>query len=607
MRLFLLLAVGGALVSALIIGSVSAREHQNDPQPSIILGQSVWVSADRPADPDVETFLAIDPKNADKMVAATISYDGGNTKVVAYFTQDGGATWHRSGTQPGGGDPVVYYDVTGAALFGSIGNLFPVWRSSDGGVHWNSKTLVPGGGPYDREYLGIDRTNGPYAGRIYAAGTVTVEKRAGGYYPMLGIAYSDDNGRSFDRATTVDATFDNGEAGGFGGAADLLVTSNGRLVVPFIATAGLKPSLPRAFWVFVSTNGGRSFTAKEGLPFDWGPRRTIRSLTADSNLRAAIDSSEGPYKDRIYVTYMNFADDRYNVEITHSDDLGASWSSPVRVNDNVNRDDISNIAITVNRNGVLAVVWNDRRDDPTDMCFRLYGSASLDGGQTFLPNVEIGSHPACPDTAANWSGSINSFASDGTVTLSSVGDRFMNGGESQGLAASPDGRFHVTWSSDVNDVMQLWYSSFTVNGVARAVGEEPTPLTQSSSATPNNPDITAHVRIDADNPVIDFKAKSIEFTAQVRNMSNSFVAAPLTLELSDIQSDFENLTIANAANGQSGVGAEWRIPVNGQGLSPGEISPPLVIRWHFNGRVPPPKHLLYQFDAQFKVLTKATN
>jgi hypothetical protein len=46
----------------------------------------------------------------------------------------------------------------------------------------------------------------------------------------------------------------------------------------------------------------------------------------------------------------------------------------------------------------------------------------------------------------------------------------MNGGETQGLVAGPDGRFHVTWNNDANGVMQLWYTNFFVELRGQTVG-----------------------------------------------------------------------------------------------------------------------------------------
>jgi hypothetical protein len=500
-----------------------------------------------------------------------------------------------------GGDPAVYYDGTGAALFTSIYNpparFSGVWRSSDGGLHWDSFTNVPGGA-YDRQYLGIDTTSGPYAGRIYFAGTVTIKRpikyfgvaapgNSRPFNPAIGLTYSTDNGLTFLPASVLDARFSDRESAGAGGAADLLITSKGTLIVPFIASVDLKPTPPRAFWVFVSENGGGTFSARQGLPFDRGPMPLHRQLTGFVP-RAAIDQSKGPFTDRVYVTWIDFANDRYDVKVAHSDDLGLSWSVPVKVNDDTGQGFPSNLAIAVNRDGVVSLIWNDRRSDPTSMCYRVYASASLDGGDSFLPNTQFSPHPTCPNTAGNWSGSANVFSTDESVVLTSVPDRFMNGGETQGLVASPDGRFHATWNNDVNGVMQLWYTSFTIDLGGQAVGV-------------TRVDRTKDVSFESSAAVIDFASKSVRFTVSVKNKSLSFIDAPLVLVLDRIQSDFGGLTVANADNGVAGEGAAWKLLGKRRGLEPGEQSESHVIQFQFDGKVPELKNLLSTFIMHFKV------
>src|SRR2546428_7619039 len=63
-------------------------------------------------------------------------YPRGTSRL--YASRDGGRTWQRSAVGAGvpalmGTDPIVYYDKTGSALFGSMcTGEFRVWRSTDG-------------------------------------------------------------------------------------------------------------------------------------------------------------------------------------------------------------------------------------------------------------------------------------------------------------------------------------------------------------------------------------------------------------------------------------------------------------------------------------------
>jgi hypothetical protein len=573
-----LLAIGACAL--LFVMTTKAQNSSLTQQPSISLGHSVLVSNDAPTNPHAETFLALNPREPAQMIATSIVfgdplYPRGTSRV--YASRDGGRTWQRSSAVGKGvsalmgTDPIVYYDYTGAALFGSISSgEFRVWRSTDAGLHWNSVAEIPGG-LYDRQYLAVDMTPGPYSGRLYAAGQTTVTQTTGNRYPLLGITYSTDNGVTFVPATFVDATLD-GQPGGLGGIGDLLITSRGIVVVPFFGGPDLKPSSLRQFWTLTSDNGGRTYSAPHpGLPMGRGPAG-FRRIKTFSNLRATIDQSHGPFSDRLYVSWIDFSDDRYDIKISHSDDLGLTWSTPVKVNDNVGPDDPSNAAIAVNRDGVLAVIWNDRRDDPKNECYRLYVSASNDGGDTFLPNIQVNPQPTCTNAPGNWFVSIASGV--GNINLSGVPDRFPNGGETQGLVAGPDGRFHATWNNGESGVMQLWYTDFEVQLGGQAVGAR-------------RVDRTKDITVEVDAPVIDFASKSISFIVRLKNRTSANIRGPLTLVLDKIDAGLQGVTAANADNGLAGQGASWKFLLNGRtNLAPNDVSETRQIRWTFDGQIP---------------------
>ncbi len=610
MRVLISLSV--AIVSVILVAGVMGQRNREKGQPAIVLGPSVHISVDNPTTPHVESFLALNQKNPAQMVATSILFEHGERTSVVYSSRDGGLRWERSATFDAGvpafsgGDPVVYYDSSGAALFGSIESVpdawFRIWRSSDGGLHWNSAVEIAGG-HYDREYLAIDSTSSPYVGRVYSAGSINIRQTNGNSYPVLAMTYSIDNGVTFKPAIFVDVTSD-GQPGGFGGAVDPLITSQGTLIVPFQSSTDLTRSENRQFWTLISENGGRSYSRpRPGLPMGRGPRG-FRGTKTSSNIRAAIDQSKGAFADRIYVTWVDFANDRYNIKVTHSDDLGLTWSAPVRVNDNTAPDDLSNAAIAINRDGIVALIWNDRRDDPKGECYRLYVSASADGGETFLPNIQVDRHPTCPNTPGNWSGSLGVPSSSvGEITLSGMPGRFSNGGETQGLVAGPDGRFHVTWSNGESGVMQLWYTSFAVYGGTQAAGVR---RVTETSKTIETTDRTKDVRMEVSAPLIDFASKTLGVTVGLKNQSSTYIPAPLTVVLESIESDFAGMTVANADNGLKQEGAVWKFLLNGKGLAPGEESEKRDIRWQFDGKVPSEfKDPLSPIHANFRIISGA--
>jgi hypothetical protein len=86
----------------------------------------------------------------------------------------------------------------------------------------------------------------------------------------------------------------------------------------------------------------------------------------------AIDSGNGPFKDKIHVAWPDWRSGRSEILLISSSDKGKTWSKPIVVNDDFGRapnegpDDFMR-AIAVNSSGVVGVMWYDRRDNPDDL------------------------------------------------------------------------------------------------------------------------------------------------------------------------------------------------------------------------------------------------
>jgi hypothetical protein len=91
--------------------------------------------------------------------------------------------------------------------------------------------------------------------------------------------------------------------------------------------------------------------------------------------------------------------------------------------------------LAVNRDGILAVAWMDGRSSPGHRCEQsLFLTASIDGGQSFVPAVRVSSTPRCDDQTR--------------VGSSTGGDYF-------GLAPASDGSFRLLWAEMHDGVKQL--------------------------------------------------------------------------------------------------------------------------------------------------------
>ena len=72
-----------------------------------------------------------------------------------------------------------------------------------------------------------------------------------------------------------------------------------------------------------------------------------------------------------------------------SDDDGATWSAPVRVNDTTTSDQFMPWLDVDQVTGTVGVVWFDARNDPNNQLVELFSAASRDGGATFRTNLRV--------------------------------------------------------------------------------------------------------------------------------------------------------------------------------------------------------------------------
>ncbi len=541
------------------------------------------ISTDAPNAPFFETFLALNPRDPNNLVATSMVGTDEGTRTPIYASRDGGRTWQRARTtNPAdsmmlyGGDPIVYFDAAGTAFFGNFNDApgFVLSRSSDGGFTWETPQTV-WRGAYDRPFMAIDSTGGRFNGRVYAAGAVETTDVTGSRHLALGITFSTDHGRTFAPVKIVTGDWTSG--GEYVGVTDLLVTPDGKLVVPFNAYF-FPPhdSLHTShFSTMVSDDGGVTFAPAQVGPSEHEGNgfRMLKSLVAP---RAAIDLSPGPYRGRIYLSWTEFDGTKYTVRVARSPDLGRTWSPPVVVNDNANGNDPANPAIAVNKDGVIGVIFNDRRDDPKNTCFRLYFAASVDGGETFLPNVRASDHPTCPQAPGNWVANASSHVDKGrsVIAVEDISGRWPNGGDTQGLVAGPDGTFHSAWINGASGVMQLWSKELIVDTAA---------VLQASGIN-HRKDLSGDVTLEVGRSSVDLPTHTVSVTVRLVNALPVAATGPFTVVLEDADGSLRDLRVVNADNGKSAQGAAWNFTVGGKtSLQPHEKSDERVLRWQFMG------------------------
>ncbi len=588
------------IVSIFVLFSCAVGFSQS---PGITISRGSQISTDNAKYPHFESFLAVNPKNPNHWLASAIMIGRDSEgDSYPYVSRDGGRTWRRGQMKRKderifkGPDPIVYFDPEGKiAFFGTVGFAprgLLLSRSNDGGLTWEDPVTIPGG-TIDRPYLAFDHTGGKFNHRIYFGGAVFEHDTSGIQHDGAGIFYSDDGGRTF-------------LAGGFLlgpgqgdeeliGPMDLLVTSDGKLVIPFSTFvqpdkrpgAWMKAALVQSYlWTAISEDGGLSF-----LPAVKGPSKSIapgfRYIGSGVSPHAAIDAN-GPYRDRIYMTWPDFDGKKYVVKEAYSKDLGKTWSTPIVVNDNANDGAPANPGIAVNKDGTVAVIFNDRRDDPNSSCYQLYIAVSTDGGETFLPNIRASEKATCAAAPGNWTGTLAS-ASEGTIIVQGPFPDDTSGGDTQGLVADTNGAFDIAWINGETGVMQLWSKSFTVDRTAL-----PKP----------RKDISHDLKLDVSEPIVDFEKHLVIVKARLENPTSAPIEGPFTVVLDDNTESFlKDVQVVDADNDLGGKGAAWNFTVGGQKLlAPKQKSDVREFHWAFSGALPERPDDREMLKAHFQIL-----
>jgi hypothetical protein len=184
--------------------------------------------------------------------------------------------------------------------------------------------------------------------------------------------------------------------------------------------------------------------------FNFIPAQAGRSVDAEPGL--AWDRTGGPHSGRVYIVYTleqkNGTDDT-NIFVRYSDDDGATWSAPVRVNDDTgtNSQFLPKISLDPTT-GKIAVVWYDARNDlgtggsgdtdgvPNDDA-QFWGAFSNDG-TSFSPNVRISAGTSNSQDAHNGIdyGDYSGLAYFGGVAHPAWADNSNSTGN------NPDGALH---------------------------------------------------------------------------------------------------------------------------------------------------------------------
>lgn len=328
-----------------------------------------------------ETSIAINRTNTDVVAVAFNSSAGAGL----YTTSNGGSSWvNRTGS-------------SGLSLGGS----YDTWMGADsfGNMYFsyqiNTRTHVSRSSNFGVTYTDLyaDTTNGADhpemgVGPGVAAGTTSVFLRDSTSSSRILSATTTGLG-----ATSAFTVQTNMGAGNFGSSA---VGPGGRHAFTVMATSGgVGPSnLPIRYDATGTGPGG--YVLQSNLTTNVGGFRPIPAQpnrTIDTNVVLQYDNSGGAFNGTLYSVYTQAANtttNDTNVVFRRSTDNGVTFSSEVRLNDDLgtNSQFFNRFAVDP-ITGFLASVWYDARNSVGNNMAELWGTVSINGGTTWAPNFKI--------------------------------------------------------------------------------------------------------------------------------------------------------------------------------------------------------------------------
>jgi hypothetical protein len=339
-----------------------------------------------------EPSICVDRNNPNRMSIGWRQFNSvtSNFREAGFaYTTNGGTRWIAPGVLQNNvfrSDPVLNSDTSGRFFYLSLlQNFFDdLWRSMNGGQSWTALAPADGG---DKQWFTIDNTNSSGHGFQYQCWSTD-----GNNY----------GGRQFTRSTNGGLTWMNPinipNSPRWG---TLDVDSNGNL---FIGGVNLDTG---RIWCVRSTN------AKNGAVVPTFDQSTAVTLGGDivfaepinpeglvGQVFLAVDRSGTSTNNNVYmlasVQPSGFTNGS-EVMFVRSTDGGRTFSAPRRIND----DPVNHAkwhwfgTLSVAPNGRIDVVWYDSRNSPNNVTSQLFYSYSIDGGNTWSPNVAV-SNPFNP-------------------------------------------------------------------------------------------------------------------------------------------------------------------------------------------------------------------
>ncbi len=378
-------------------------------------------------------MIAVNPRNPRNLLVASSHWreslgrepdatDKRDRVSVLFRSMDGGKSWQeiefhtppKKGAGDSGGDPGIFFNKDGSAIYYEIiENRNRFYLSKDGGATW--AVLGESQRPVDHVQWTANTSADPSDRTAYGLGldtTIRPDRPDKPEYRLV-LQTIDNQGRYAERdvtnGTEIGSILKSDDYIGMNSTDFMLVNRVGKAFLPFHTwsnDAGAdKVEDPQRRWLITATEGGRASAPPHLITKADGTE--LVSSIGTWRPGYAVDTSTGPYSNRLYTTFMDAKAKNapWGLYLSHSDDDGRTWSDPVMIEQvplmpsEDNKDSAFPI-VSVNDQGVVMVSWfRDsagpekeikwlKKTLPVTLSRRMV-TASLDGGKTFLATVPL--------------------------------------------------------------------------------------------------------------------------------------------------------------------------------------------------------------------------
>ncbi|GBD86934.1 hypothetical protein BMS3Abin03_00859 [bacterium BMS3Abin03] len=368
-----------------------------------------------------------------------------------YWSLDGSQSWTGFDIPPFGGnsgDPASAIGTNGFFYENYINNPGGqgISISTNNGVDWINHTVAPNPGSLaDKNHMNVDKTLGsPYENRIYVVWT----DFGGANDNDVVLRYSTNDGSTWSSSINLSSSL---SAGSHNQGVNVQTGPNGEVYATW-AIYDNWPSGEDAIGFAKSTDGGATWTSARiygaltpNGNFNFGIRGYLKptQIRVASFPSMAVDRSGGTNDGNIYISWaqrnVTPAGNDPDIVMIKSTDGGATWSSPVRVNDdamNNGKDQYFNWMTVDQSTGQVLLVFYDGRNVSNDSS-SVWMASSLDGGSTFN-NFEVSEQPFKPKPIPGLAGGYQ--------------------GDYIGIAALNDVAYPY-WMDDRTNIYQAWMST----------------------------------------------------------------------------------------------------------------------------------------------------